>query len=387
MSHAGADGGLRLALCSVGELFGGVERQLLGLCADRRRRTGAFPLLILFHDLELARQARALGVEPVILRGRHRYDPGLARRLAATLGAHGIQVVHAHGYKAMVACALARRRRRFAVVKTEHGRPEPTRGSPVAWLKSRLNRALDTWATRRAADVVCYVTEDIARHHERAHGGLLRRVVHNGIDPLERAALPRPPELEPGLCHLGIVGRVTPVKGIEYALRALASPEVPAAVRLSIIGDGPAAPSLRREAAALGLGERVRFLGFRDNIYDYLAHLDALLMPSLHEGLPYVLLEAMSLGVPVIASRVGGLAEVLRDGQTGWLAPVGDVAAWRRLIIRTAAEPEAARRLGAAAAAAQRAAYTLESMGEAVASCYELAAARTSGGAEADGRG
>lgn len=367
---------VRLALCSAGELFGGVERQLLGLCTYAQRRTGRFPLLVLFHDKELARQARALGAAPIVLKGRHRYDMVLVRTLESCLAAAHANVVHAHGYKAMIACALARRHRdagrragsviprAFAVLKTEHGRPEPTGANPVAWCKSRVNHFLDDWATERAADTVCYVTSDLARHGRPARGGVRREVIHNGIDPLDRDAFSRPADLEPGFLHLAIVGRATKIKGIPVALRALASEDVSREVRLSIIGSGPCEEPLRREAAALGLGERVRFLGFRSNVYDYIAHLDGLLMPSLHEGLPYTLLEAMSLGVPLIASHVGGLAEVLRDGETGLLIPPGSVPALRAGIVRFAAEPSWRRALGTAAAAVQRRDYTLDAMGD-----------------------
>ena len=85
-------------------------------------------------------------------------------------------------------------------------------------------------------------------------------------------------------------------------------------------------------------------------------------MPSLHEGLPYTLLEAMSLGVPAIASRVGGLAEVLRDGETGLLVEVGDVDGIASALSHLAGDAAFARRLGEAAAREQREKYTLERM-------------------------
>ncbi|MHB8078492.1 MAG: glycosyltransferase [Candidatus Krumholzibacteriia bacterium] len=364
---------VRPALCSVGELFGGVERQLLDLCEYGRRRDGAAPPLIVFHDAELARQARARGFPVTVLAARHRYDPGLAGRLADALRAAGANVVHAHGYKAMIACALARRRAGVAVVKTEHGRAEPTGGDPVVWLKSRLNNRLDTLATRRAAAIVCYVTDDMRRLFAGAHAGLRRVTIPNGVDPAETPAA-RPAELAPDALQLGVVGRLTPVKGIAVALRALAGLTAARPVRLNIVGEGPLADALAREAARLGVAEQVRFLGFRADVDALIAHFDALLMPSSHEGLPYVLLEAMARGTPVFASRVGGLAEVLRDGETGALFPAGDAAALRALLARLAAEPAWGVALGAAARADQRARFTLAGMGAAYRDIYARAA-------------
>jgi glycosyltransferase involved in cell wall biosynthesis len=358
------DNNVRLAICSMGELFGGVERHVLDLCTYAQRRHGTYPLLVLFHDGELARQARSLGITPVVLAARGRYDPALGRELAQAIASFRVNLVHVHGYKAVATSLLARRRAasRFAVVKTEHGRPEQT-GDRLGACKLRLNEAIGNWATRRVASAVSYVTAELSSHYARAHNRLRRCIIPNGIDPLDRSAFSRPPELEPGWVHLGIVGRVTEVKGISFALRAFASEGVPATIRLNVLGAGPQQVTLERQARELGLGPRVRFLGFRRDVRDFLAHLDGLLMPSLYEGLPYTLLEAMSLGKPIIASRVGGLAEVLRDGETGLLVPVADVTALRAAIVRLVADVPFAELLGQAAAAAQRRHYTLDRMG------------------------
>jgi glycosyltransferase involved in cell wall biosynthesis len=365
----------------VGELFGGVERQLLDLCEYGRRRDGAAPPLIVFHDGELARQARARGFAVTVLSARHRYDPGLAVRLAETLRAEGVNVVHAHGYKATIACALARRRAGVAVVKTAHGLPEPAGGDPVTWLKSRLNVGLDNVATRHAAATICYVTDDMRRHCERAHHGLRQVTIPNGVDPRDRDALPRPPELESHALHLALVGRLTQVKGIPTALRALVGLRAPRPVVLHVLGGGSLAENLALEATALGVAGQVRWHGFRRDVEAWLAHCDALLMPSLHEGLPYVLLEAMALGTPVFGSRVGGLAETLRDGETGALFSPGDAAALRELIERLAAEPAWGRALGEAARTVQRTRFTLDGMGAAYRRVYADAVENPTGGA------
>jgi glycosyltransferase involved in cell wall biosynthesis len=289
--------------------------------------------------------------------------------LAALVEVRGIDVVHVHGYRATVTAAVAGSRLVGRVVKTVHGLPEPG-GGPIGRTKSGLNHALDTWATRRLRASVCYVTAEIMRRFDRAHQGLPRRVIHNGIDPIEREGRPRPPALEPGFFHAGIVGRVSEVKGISYALQAMASPRVPAHVRLNIIGSGPLEERLQKEAEGLGITDRVRFHGFQRNVLDWLAHLDVLLMPSLHEGLPYTLLEAMSLGVPIVASRVGGLAEVLLDGETGLLLNPGEFSSMAHLLVHLAADPESRRRLASTAARAQRSTYALLRMAHDYATVY-----------------
>lgn len=309
----------------MGELFGGVERHILDLCRYFARNGLPAPAVILFCDGTLASRLRSQGIEPVVVRGRHRYDPALVGRVAAALRAAAADVVHVHGYKAAVVAGRAAARVGLPVVKTEHGLPEGTLAAPLSWLKSRLNATLDRWATRRYVDHVCYVTEDIRRAYDRSHAGVARSTVPNGIDPLRRQDHPRPGDLPAGTCNAGVVGRVSNVKGIPFAIEALGRPQVSPRVHLHVIGTGPLEDDLRRRAAAAGLADRVHFHGFRDNIYDYLAHLDLLLMPSLHEGLPYTLLEAWNLGCPLAVSRVGGLAEVLREGPGRTLYAVGDV--------------------------------------------------------------
>ena len=326
---------MRVSICAMGELFGGVERHILDLCRYLRRTGLPEPLVLLFHDARLAAALRDQGLCPVIVPGTHRYDPAMIGRVADLLRDARIDVVHAHGYKATVVGGLAARKAGCRVIKTEHGRLEAGWNRPLSWLKSQFNFQLEQWVTRHRIDHVCYVTDDIARSFDRWHRGLARTTVRNGIDPLDRSAYPRPADLPDDTFNVGIVGRVSPVKGIGFACDAFARSEVPQRAVLHVIGTGPLEDSLRARAARAGDG-RLRLLGFKENVFDYLAHLDLLLMPSLHEGLPYAILEAWSLGCPLAVSRVGGLAEVLPDVPGITFYEVGDVAGIARAVAAAA---------------------------------------------------
>jgi glycosyltransferase involved in cell wall biosynthesis len=120
----------------------------------------------------------------------------------------------------------------------------------------------------------------------------------------------------------------------------------------------------------------VHFHGFRRDAHNFIAHCDALLMPSLHEGLPYTLLEAMALGTPVIASRVGGLAETIQDGATGLLVPPGSATGLAEAIGKLIADPALRARLGDAARRLQRASYSLEAMASSYLDVYREVLAR-----------
>lgn len=121
------------------------------------------------------------------------------------------------------------------------------------------------------------------------------------------------------------VGRMSAEKGLHTLLAAIASSELP--LRLLLVGDGPIEGELRRRAAELGLESRVRFLGRKDRaeIPSLIAASDGTVLPSeWYENAPLSLLESLALGRPVIASRIGGIPELLTEGETGWLFEPGD---------------------------------------------------------------
>ena len=228
------------------------------------------------------------------------------------------------------------------------------------------------------------MTADLKSYFDCAHRGLRRKVVYNGIPSFDPSDLPRPSSLPVGGIHLGIVGRISRVKGIDTAVRAMAHPDMPAEAVLHIIGTGPLQTELAVLAEREDVAERVVFHGFCDDVYGLLAHLDVLLMPSLHEGLPYTLLEAMTLRTPVVASDVGGLGEVIRDGETGLLFPCGNVEALARHCRSMSDSKELGLRLATHAAADQEARFTLRRMTEQYLENYREAAAGNCGVEESE---
>lgn len=352
-----------IAICTVGELFGGVERHVLGLISGLAAR-GVSSLLILFHDCELAAQARGQGIEPVILSNHNRSVFATSRHLARLFKQHSIRIVHVHGYKATVFCALARLWCSFAMIKTVHGLSEPTAAGLIRRLRAWLYNFLEWAAIRMAHATIAYVTEDLRSHYRRAHRDLRMMVIPNGVANMDRSQFPRPPELHNDWFNVVMIGRLDIVKGPHVAIEAIASEHVPEDVHLYTIGTGPCETELRTLAETRGIASRVHLLGFRRNIYDYLAHCRMLLMPSLHEGLPYTLLEAMAFGIPTIATPVGGLAEVIRDGITGLLVAERDPACFARAIQQLHMDSELRMRLGKQARALQQSRYSLESMTE-----------------------
>ena len=352
-----------IAICTVGELFGGVERHVLGIMSGLQTQSVS-TLLILFHDGELAAQARGQGIEPIVLSNNNRTLLATSQHLAQILNQRGIRIVHTHGYKAMVFCSIARLWHRFALVKTEHGLPEPMTGGLIRTLRNRLYYLSDSVATRITHTTVCYVTDDLRLHYRQAHSGLPTIVIANGVPDMDRCQFPCPSEMRNDWFNVVMVGRLEIVKGPHLAIEAIASERMPRDVRLHIVGIGPCETELRTLAKAHGVADRVHILGFRRNIYDYIANCNILLMPSLHEGLPYTLLEAMALGIPIVGARVGGLAEVIQDESTGLLVPPQDSAALTQAILRLYEDAALRSQLGEQARLLQQDRYSLQAMTE-----------------------
>ncbi|MBE0467024.1 MAG: glycosyltransferase family 4 protein, partial [Candidatus Desulforudis sp.] len=181
--------------------------------------------------------------------------------------------------------------------------------------------------------------------------------VHNGVtfrDSMSRGS-PEAFRRELGLSAdrpvVGTVARLAPQKGVEYLLRAgaeLAGAGRP--VHLVIVGDGPLREMLTREA--ISLGADVLFLGHRPDAAALMAAFDLFALPSVTEGLPLALLEAMAGGCPVVATRVGGVPEAVVDGTTGWLVPPADPAALAAAVAAALDDP--VRRAELAAAGRER---------------------------------
>ena len=201
--------------------------------------------------------------------------------------------------------------------------------------------------TARAADLVLAPSAVTALEIEKDYGVALPAVVPNVSAGLPAGgSIPAP---EPGEVRLLYVGRLRLRKGVEILLRALAvlAPRRPE-LRLVVAGDGEHRAALERLTSRLGIGDRVHFAGRADGaeVRAWMATAAALVVPSIYEGMPLVVLEAMDAALPVVASRVSGMPEVVVDGETGRLVPPESSGALAAAIEELLADPEEARRMG-----------------------------------------
>ena len=262
-------------------------------------------------------------------------------------------IVHTHTSKAGILGRWAAWFCRIPViVHTPHGH--------VFWgyfgpLQTRLFILFEKW-TARITDAIVTLTPQEREDHLRFHVAPEGRftVIHSGVD-LEsflsdrlqgeeaKTVLGIPPEIT----VIGTVGRLTAVKGQEVLIRA-ASELIRRGERvfLVLLGGGELRRELEELSFRLGISEQVRFLGWRTDVARIMAACDIFCLPSRNEGMGKVLVEAMALGKPIVASDIGGIKNIVSPGENGLLVPVGDVEAWIEAIARLCRDPERRRRMG-----------------------------------------
>jgi glycosyltransferase involved in cell wall biosynthesis len=257
------------------------------------------------------------------------------RRAISALRAHiddgTYDVVHAHGLRAGIDGALAARASGRPAVVTVHNLVR----AEVAGPRAPLLRWSEPLVVRLATHVFAVSREvaDRLRSAAPRHASKVE-VLHLGIGapPAVRR------DAEAARAALGVANgrlvvtaaRLRPQKALEVMLRAIA--RLPGDVTLAVFGEGPQRERLEALGAALGIARRIRFLGWRDDLADYVAAADVFCLSSAWEGVPLAAQEAILLGTPVVATNVGGMHELVVDGVSGRLVPRGDAAALARAL-------------------------------------------------------
>jgi glycosyltransferase involved in cell wall biosynthesis len=278
-------------------------------------------------------------------------DAAAVLRLRRALRAAPPGVVHAHGLRAGALTVLAltgargTRRRRPAIVVTVHNAP-PHGGGAAVWVYRVLERMV-----ARGADLVLCVSPDLERRMRAAGARRVGRAVVPAPDmpaaPAAPATQVSPAALAAGAPIVLAAGRLAPQKGFGVLLEAAVRwRDLEPAPLLVIAGDGPLAGELRARAAALGV--RAEFPGRRDDIPALLASAAVFVLPSLWEGQPLVLQEALRAGVPVVATHAGGIPDLTGD-DAALLVPPGDAARLADAVRCVLRDPALGARLRAAA--------------------------------------
>jgi glycosyltransferase involved in cell wall biosynthesis len=342
--------------------WGGGEVQVLGLIRELAAR-GQGGSLAADPDGRIARAATEAGIRVLPLRVANHLDVRAALRLRRLVADH--DVVHFHTARAHALAPWCPRHVRRVVTRRMDYVP---RGGPYARLL--YNRAVDRVIAISEGVRAALLQAGVHSEHIRVVPSGVDVATFAGVDPAARETMRRAWRVGPDATLVLVVGALEQRKGhlvLLEAARRLATKRRD--IRLVFCGDGSERERLGRAAATLE--EAVVFAGFRRDVAACLAAADVVALPSLHEGLGVAALEAMASGRPVVASRVGGLGEVVVAEETGLLVPPGDVEALAAALDRLAADAAWRARLGAAGRARVVARHTMARMAEGTLACYE----------------
>ncbi len=339
--------------------MGGAERVVADLARSLDR--GLFRALVCCLNFKghLAKPLEAEGIPVFALDKRPKFDPAVLPKLIRLMRRERVHVVHTHlwtsSFWGRLAAVLARVP---VVVITEHNL-DTWRRAPHFLADRLLAHFSDDWifVSRR---VEAFYRARLTIEAGRAH------VVHNGVDlaPFSqrpdaaavraRMGLPRSAPV------VGVIGRLDARKGHRFFLEAMATVAArsPGIVGL-IVGEGSEREALAAQRDALGLGKSVQLVGYWPDLSEALAALDVFVLPSLMEGHPLAILEAMAAAKPVVATDVGGNAEAIEPGVTGLLVPPAAPGPLADAILELLREPERAARLGAAGRLAVERSFSL----------------------------
>ncbi len=367
---------LRVLHVIGGGEFGGAERHILNLATAIDPGVVEVSVCCLFEDPFL-RVAREAGIRAYSIPMRHKLDFGIITKLREKIINDKIDIVHTHGVRANLIGRLAAKMSGVdTVITTVH---------------SMLARDYPDAFSRLANMFIEKASSNMTRHFIAVSGGLQKAliqqgipenkitVIYNGLDPeqfrkktssdtswREKSGIP------PEVSLVSIVGRLHQVKGHRYFLRAAAELlEERDDIHFLVVGSGPEGDDLEEFTRELGISPKVTFTGFVSDVSQLMPELDLLVVPSLWEGFGLTALEAMAVGIPVVATSVGGLPEIVEHGSTGLLVPPADAAALAKSIVWIIDHPLEAREMAAAAKSVVEKKFTAAAMARKTEGIYQ----------------
>lgn len=378
-SNAGASAVTKVCHIAVADLWGGAEVHLITLLLSLSKMKDLELSVVLLTEGRVAQELRAAGLKVVVI-AEHEYNMFVILwKLVRHFHEHQFMIVHAHkpkdNFLSAVACKVAGVP---YLVRTLHGSWEPFSG--VDHFKIKAYEYIDRFTNKYLVHVLIAVTQKI--HFLLTQDYLSKKkakviCIHNGIDieALMRGRKGRNIRKELDFSEktvlVGIVGRLTPIKGHVHLLKAISVLVGKGNdVHLIVVGDGPLRSQLECLAVEFKIQKNVTFVGHQSDISDFIEAMDILALPSLNEGIPMVLLEALAMCRPVVASRTGGIPEVIENGKTGLLIEPGNFLAIAEAIDSLIRQKGQADQLGRAGRMRVSQSFTASLMAEKTADLY-----------------
>lgn len=329
-----------------------------------------------------AEKLREVGVQIEPLDMTSRYNLGNVLRLKKIIKTKNIQIVHSQGGRADFYARIAAKIANAPILISSIAML--VEGYDVGILRKSLYVFMDRW-TEKWVDKFIILTEALRRTLIERHNIPQEKIIkiHNGIEIEEynpdleeirnkKLEIRKEFGLKTDTPVIGAIGRLVWQKGFEYLIEAMSEvlKKYPDA-KFLIAGEGPLKNRLVAESEKLSVVDRIAFAGFRSDVKEILASIDVLAMPSLLEGLPLVLLEAMAMAKTIVATRIDGITEVLEDGKTGLLVPAKNSHALADVLIEILKDKKKASLLGRNARKMAEEKFSVERMVRQTESVYE----------------
>lgn len=353
----------------------GAEVMLLNLM-EEHAKMGLDPLLFSIEssdkpgDTSLSEEAQIRELTTIRQKSAGGFSLRMGLSIMRIAEEHGISLIHSHGYKGDILLGgLPRFMRKIPLISTVHGFTAIRRFTKI-WFYLLLHKLF-----LRRMDAVVNVNSTM----KISTGGAERFTIENGIPPLQffdRDCIARADYAISKFCKegviIGTISRLSPEKGVGHLIEAVGSLVARGAnVKAVIIGEGSQKEHLQKLILRSDLSERVLLVGYRNNAFNYLPLFDVFVLPSLTEGFPIAILEAMQAGVPIVATNVGGVPDLLGKGVYGVIVEPSRPEALAEAIWRFSSDPDSARKMAGGAKRIALSEYTSRRMAEKYLKVYE----------------
>lgn len=344
--------------------IGGLERIIVDLVKKLDKNKFKPIVCCLCKKGVLANEIEKFGIDVIELEKKRGIDYYATIKLARILREKRIQIIHSHNINAHIHSFLAAKIANTPIIiTTKHGAGLP--------FKNSLSKMLWTKSINLFTDRIVTVSEDIKNillNDGNINPNKITTIINGiNIENYSREIDTRKKKREIGISDedliIGNVARLSREKGHNILLEAfsIVLKEVSNA-RLVLVGDGPLRKNLEDKAKELGIINKINFLGFRHDINELLKIFDVFVLPSITEGISLALLEAMSAGLPIVATNVGGNPEIVIDGQTGLLVPPNDPYSMSKAILKVMDDKNFAKQMGLAGKALAQKQFSIEAM-------------------------
>jgi glycosyltransferase involved in cell wall biosynthesis len=373
----GTDKKIKVCHLISGDLWAGAEAQISMLLSQLSKEKHLENFALIYNQGRLAEELKRLNISLYILEEKKNNPVKLFIKTYRWLKHQDVDLVHSHRYKENVIGSLAAKMGGIHhIIRTYHGMPEPFGGFKNIKYKSYI--FLDYLVSRLLVKQIITASFDMKKKLDPKLGEKKVVSIPNSVN-LGSLEIKKPPRrvremlgVDSDCRIIGSAGRLVPIKGYQVFLKAAQLiKKKESKVKFLIVGDGPEKSNLERLADQLKISGDFLFLGHREDILDIINAMDIFVLTSFHEGIPMVLLEAMGLEKPVVATNVGGIPEVVTDQVSGVLVKPNDPESLAERIVSLMQNRKVREKMGSEAKRIIAEYFTTERMAKRVLEIYE----------------